>query len=290
MVNQNPEDSGRSEGTAAVKDRSGQPVRSELTGRTLGDVIDSILEHPQRWASLFLFCVVFSGLVIGVAWTMTKILHLRTSEVRIGSTNSRVVFESVQEGAGKQYVVIVSPQGWQNTEIVVHAGDKVSFQAGGKVCIDLKEIVANVELRRQFEGEVAGSMGIKKNDPNETRVPEDFFNPEQRKKLILDHPWVDPDGFKRNTFVGDFPSRRQKYLLPEMNAGGLIAAIRPGAQEPDKSEAFFVGRQMDNYVAAKDGAIWFTVNDITFSDPDNPNLFFYDNIGTFWVRIDVTPK
>ena len=51
-----------------------------------------------------------------------------------------------------------------------------------------------------------------------------------------------------------------------------------------------MGRQKDNYVAAKDGEIWFTVNDITFSDPDNPNLFFYDNIGTFWVRIAVTPK
>lgn len=268
------------------QDGKTEPQR-EATGRTMGDILDAALKQPKRWFALFILLAAVLALSLGAAWIVTHMFGLQASEITVGSENARVVFQSVQKRTGDaDYIVVVSPQGWQNTLIDVSSGDKVTFYAGGKICIDMDSVVEKVQLRLKYENEIAKSMKIRPNDPTETRVPEDYFSDEQKRSLILNRPWVSPDGFDLRAFEPSFRSRHNRYLLPDKPAGGLIGAIKPGAKEPDQADAFFIGSQ-NAYVAPRDGQLWFTVNDVQFSDPRNPNLFYNDNIGMFWARVTV---
>lgn len=257
------------------------------SGKTMADVLDDILMQPRKWFSLLLFLTIVSALIMLVMFVFTRLFDVETSEVQVGGSNSHVVFERVESRTGNaEYLVVVSPEGWQRTGIVVQAGSEVSFSAGGRICIDLNEIWAKVQLRKQYEEAVVREQGIRSNDPTENRVPEDFFTADEKRSLILDRPWVDPNGFSLDAFQPSFRSRRAQYLLPDKPAGGLIAAFKNGPSEPARADAFFVGSQ-DSVSAPTDGELWFTVNDVQFSDPNNRNLFYNDNIGTFWVKIVV---
>lgn len=272
-----------------------QPVKAAAgtmepggSGKTIGDVLDAILMEPRRWFALVLLLTVLAGLSILILFLVTRIFQVQTSEIELGGKNSHVVLQRIQESTGKEeYLVNVSPVGWESTGIPVAAGDRITISAGGKIAIDMNEIWEKVQLRKKYEDElVNGPPFIKRDDPKETRVPEDFFTEEQKQSLILHRPWVDPDGFSLDVFQPDFRSRRNRYLLADKPAGGLVAAVTDGSSEPGRPDAFFVGREKE-FVVAKDGILWFTVNDIQYSDPKNPNLFYNDNIGSFWARIVV---
>lgn len=263
----------------------GAAVRA--SGKTMADVLDDILMQPAKWFSLLVLLAVISALVMLVMLVFTRLFHVQTSEVRIGGTNSHVIFERVESRTGNgEYLVVVSPEGWQRTGIVVQPGSTISFSAGGKICIDMNEIWEKVQLRKSYEEKIASQRGIRSNDPTETRVPEDYFTAEQKRSLILDRPWVDPDGFSLDTFQPSFRSRRGRYLLPDKPAGGLVAAIKTGNNPPERKDVFFVGTE-DSLSVPSQGELWFNVNDVQFSDPANPGLFYNDNVGTFWVKIVV---
>jgi hypothetical protein len=262
---------------------------SGLTGRTIGDVMDGILTEPKRGLALIVLLASLSLLVIGIMLLVNHLFDLQTSEIEVGNGNSHVVLQQVQGRSGNgNYVVIVNPEGWQNTEIPVHSGDQISVVAGGKIAIDMYDVWQKSQRRTDYETALEkGPPYLRPNDPNETRVPEDYFTEEQKESLRLTRPWTDPDGFSLEVFKPSFKSRRSLYLLPKENAGGLVAAIKGGADEPSKADAFFVGRKKD-LVASKDGFLWFNVNDVQYyKDPANPNLFYNDNIGSFWVLIAV---
>src|SRR5208282_3408441 len=146
-----------------------------------------ILRNPKRWFALMGLLAGMAGLVILVMLVFTRLFGVQTKEFRLGGSDTHILFSAVDKGTGKEeYLVIVSPQSWQRTDIEVRAGDHLSFNADGKVCIDLYSIWENVNLRQQYERELEkGKNGIHSNDANEKRVPEDFFNPAQRKSLIL---------------------------------------------------------------------------------------------------------
>ncbi len=267
---------------------------SKLTGRTGADVLDGILSNPKRWLALMAFLAAVAGLVMLVMMVFTRLFGVETKEFQIGGTDTHILFSSIDKRSGKEeYIVIVTPQGWQKTDIEVRPGDHISFSADGKVCVDLHDILEKVELRIKFEDEHARKEGIRRDDPAEKRVPEDFFTDDERKMLVLDRPWVDPAGFDLEHFQPAFRSRRSRYLLPQENAGGLVAAIKSGSvASPARSDAFFVGRSKSCVVGSSkdcgvspEGWLWLTVNDVQSNDPNNPNLFYNDNIGVFWVRV-----
>jgi hypothetical protein len=259
------------------------------TGKTMGDVLDGILSNPSRWLALFGLLAALAGFVLLVMLVFTRLFGVETKEVRIGGAESHIVFESVERRSGNQeFVVIVNPQGWQKTSIDVRPGDRVSFSANGKICIDLHNIWEKADLRAKYEEEWARKKGIKRDDPNETQVPEDYFTDEQRRSLMLTRPWVDPGGFDLAAFQPSFRSRRNRYLLPDVNAASLIGAIKGGSNgTPARSDAFFIGRSKDDYPVSQSGWVWFTVNDVQYKDETNANIFYNDNIGSFWVRVVV---
>jgi len=266
------------------------------TGKTGADVLDGILSNPKRWFALMGLLAALAGLVMLVMVVFTRLFGVETKEFQIGGTDTHILFSSIEKRSGKEeYIVIVNPQGWQKTDIEIRPGDRLSFSADGKVCIDLHDIMEKVDRRIGYEDKYAAEKQIKRNDPAETRVPEDFFNPGERESLVLNRPWVDPGGFDLNKYEPSFRSRRSRYLLPQENAAGLIAAIKSGASVPPaRSDAFFVGRSKSCVMGgskdcgnSQEGWLWFTVNDVQYNDPNNPNLFYNDNIGVFWVRVAI---
>jgi len=260
---------------------------SEVTGRTLGDVLDRMLNRPQESVTFIALLICLCAIIIGGTIIVTRTLSLQPSEIQIGVNDSRVVLQSTEKNK-EESLVIVSPQGWQQAGVTVHQGDHIAFTAGGKISIDVDSIREMVQKRKQYEEDVARENGIRRDDSSETRVPEDYFTEEQRKSLILDRPWVDPEGFDLDTFKPSFRSRRDRYLLPKERAGGLVAAVMTHAGDPQRSDAFFVGSNYPDYPVTRDGFIWFTVNDVQYADPNNRNMFYNDNVGSFWVRVVVT--
>jgi hypothetical protein len=258
-------------------------------GRTLGDVVHEVVTSPRNMSMFFVFCGTIAVLCMALMWVFIHVFGLVPSEAELGDKGSHVVFQQVQAGTGNGvYFVIVSPEGWQRTSIPVHAGDQLTFTASGRVCIDLGDILDKVNHRKTYEEEIANARKIRADDPKETRVPEDYFTDEQRKNLTPNRPWVDPDGFNLDDpqFKPSFLSRKKRYLLPGEPAGGLAAAIMTGVKEPEQKNAFFVGAS-NTFSAPTDGELWFTVNDVQFNDPNNKNLFYNDNIGSFWVKVSV---
>lgn len=231
-------------------------VEPGVSGKTIGDVLDAILMEPRRWFALVLLLTVLAGLSILILFLVTRIFQVQTAEIELGGKNSHVVLQRIQERTGKEeYLVNVSPEGWQSTGISVLTGDHITISAGGKIAIDMNEIWEKVQLRKKYEDElVNGPPFIKRDDPKENRVPEDFFTEDQKQSLILHRPWVDPDGFSLDVFQPDFRSRRNRYLLADKPAGGLVAAVEDGSNEPGRPDAFFVGREKE-FVAAKDGIL-----------------------------------
>ena len=269
-------------------DKSDGRMERTITGRTMADVIEEILSRPKRCFALLALLGSTLAIAIVVALLFTHLFHLETSEVQFGSQGSHVVFEHDEELTGeREYLVVVSPQGWESTDVPVRAGEKVTLWAGGKICIDMNEIWNKVQLRLKYEDEIARAKNIRRKDSTENRVPEDYFTDEQKQSLILDRPWVGPEGFSLDTFLPSFRSRRSRYLLPDKPAGGLIAAVKPGADEPSKTDAFFVGQQW-TFSSPKDGSLWFTVNDVQYKLPGDQDLFYNDNLGAFWVDIRVS--
>lgn len=265
------------------------PPEDQAVPSTWAGVVGLILSTPKRWLPLLGILTLAVVLAIVIIFEVPRLFSAETTEVSIGGNNSHIVIKSVGRHGEGTYLVVVSPQGWQPSSISVHKGDHLEFTAGGKVCIDVNSIMVMVAKRLKYEDEWAKKLGIRRNDATETRVPEDYFSESEQKDLILDRPWVDPDGFSLDRFHPSFRSRRQRYLLPDSPAGGLVAAIADSdTEEPKRTNAFFVGRERKDYVVPVDGSLWLNINDVQYSDSLNRNLFYNDNIGYFWVRIEVT--
>ena len=114
-----------------------------------------------------------------------------------------------------------------------------------------------------------------------------------KKNLILNRPWAGPQGIPLALYEPSFRSRRNRYPLPDDNAGGLAASIstKSEANDPPSSlDAFFVGASMDNYPVRKTGSLWITVNDVQYHDQKHPelsSLFYNDSVGLFWARATI---
>lgn len=281
------------EGNGASTEKSGADPDQGPYGRTWADVAGEFLVRPKMWLPLLGFlALVWVAVMASVFW-VPSLFSAHTTEFTLGGAESHLIIQSVEKNGNGTYVLVVSPQGWQPSGISVRKGDHLQFAAGGKVCVDVNSIIEMVAKRKKYEDKWARLKHIRTNDRNETRVPEDYFTEKEQHDLILDRPWVDPNGFSLDVFRPSFRSRRDRYLLPEEPAGSLVAAVGDAYREPSRTGAFFVGvgdkvaHQGDELVAPSDGWLWFTVNDVQYADALNRNLFYNDNIGFFWVRVTV---
>jgi hypothetical protein len=82
-------------------------------------------------------------------------------------------------------------------------------------------------------------------------------------------------------------THQKRSVLPTKGYGALLAAIRETNVLPARDDVFFVGSS-NVVVAKRNGKIYFTVNDVTYDNDDFPDMFFVDNIGSFYARVAVS--
>lgn len=251
---------------------------------------DLLNNLATKWGSVARFLVLLLGL-FGVYYWVIHTLPTQTKEFKINGVGS-IVLSQPTAGGGHEYLVVIHPQGWQETAIAVKAGDTLTFDAGGNIYIDLGGLNESLRLRRQLETQLV--LKDKKNHkwPSETLTlaPEDRFTPEQKYAIRPAWSWNGPDG-NRATKDLSFPARREKTIIPNANYGALLGAIREsGITVPNRQDAFVVGTHTDGFVVKQSGKLYFTVNDVwDDKDPSFPEKFYIDNVGFFYVKVTVSP-
>src|ERR1044072_8131985 len=97
---------------------------------SLADVLNDVLSN---WWKLIRFCVAVLGLAIATGggirlfvWA-TSNMKLEPQEIEF-SGSPRVVFKRVVDGK-QEVVIVVQPQGWQDTGIEVEEGDEIDIRA-----------------------------------------------------------------------------------------------------------------------------------------------------------------
>src|SRR5437588_9701598 len=164
------------------------PEAEEKQGKTFADVFDSLLNKPKKFVYLFamILCVGLAvTLIYFVFLKITKYSGLSPSEVQFSALGG-VHFQSTTNGK-KEYLIIVRPQGWQRTNIYVKAHESLSFEASGRVCIDIYGLMDAANTMHGLEQEKATrhSDVIVPSNPQTADVqkaPEDFFDEDQDTK------------------------------------------------------------------------------------------------------------
>jgi len=278
------------------------PKPDEKHGKTFADFFDGLLNQPKklfRFSGMLLWVgIIIVAMYFLLLW-LTKASGLNPTELQFSALGS-LHFESTVNGK-RQILLVVQPQGWQDTQLLVKAGQRLSFEAVGRVSIDLQGLVSAAKEMNDLETDEV------KRHPNEIdksrppayqKAPEDFFNedPETRaryEKLKSNFSllWAYPEGLKDqgNRDVvddKDYPGRTKNKAMPDKPYGALIGAIIPSPNEPvNKKDFFFIGKSESMY-SNTTGRLWLNINDVI--DPNDPvksKLYYFDNVGFFWVKI-----
>jgi hypothetical protein len=254
--------------------------------KSFADVLTSLLSDWKRLTTFLFLIAVLAGMLLGFIWVAAREVPKETAKITIGPAD--ILFTQVTK-TGREYLVIVYPQGWQETAIQVAEGDTLTFEAGGYVQIDLQGLIDSVEERRKAEDRVVEQekrLGRWEGEKG-TFHPEQHFTKEEKSASTLRWNWTDPNGNPETNLQAT--SRRAQSIMKDQNYGALLGAIRETQAQPDREDAFFIGR--NNIIRAKrSGKLYLTVNDVwDDSDPEFPEKFFVDNIGSFYAKVTVTP-
>jgi hypothetical protein len=253
--------------------------------QSFADLLTVLLDDWKKFVKflvlLFFACVFAFGLVYGILRSLPR----STSELKFGSGS--ILFSQPTKD-GQEYLIVIPPQGWQETGIAVREGDHLSFEAGGRVNIDLEGLNLALEARHSADNRIidaekkAGRWEKERND----FAPELHYTPEDRQNIKPHWSWIDPNGLQDTKRLAN-PAHQRRSILPEKGYGALLAAIRETGVKPTREDAFFVGAS-NTCVAKRSGKLYFVANDVTYDDPDFPDLFMIDNIGFFYARVTIS--
>jgi hypothetical protein len=275
----------------------------------LRDVLRDVISDWRKVLRAFVFIVLVIGVFVFGAWIFTKLLHLQTKELRLGTGG--YVLLTKQEGENAISLVLVYPQDWENSGIRVKKGDSLAFQADGRVNIDVAGLVQKVGEREAAEKKLLARARKRNKDFDIGHfLPERLFKyDDQDKNFRPARAWADPDGYEGAEDTA-WPARTCNKILPEAHYATLIFAIRPPNSGPPtrtQSETpcppipssqrwsdplYAIGKGGGKqFVADKDGDIWFIVNDVWDGDDKYyPDKFYVDNMGAFFVNVTVSPQ
>jgi hypothetical protein len=214
-------------------------------------------------------------------------------EINLSASGSKVLFETVSPSGQKEALLVVHPQGWQNTGVHIEQGSKISFRADGRVNIDGGGLFRTIILRKDLEDEKQKEHNLDGKSANESQTPEYYFSDEEKKRVMLQRPWVDPDGFAPNTtnerILGlTYGNRAGRLELNGENLGCLIGRLGDPSRN---SPPFKIGKKLDSIMTQASGDLWLNVNDVKNLQLDLPQQMFYqDNPGFFWVVVTTSSK
>jgi hypothetical protein len=195
---------------------------------------------------------------------------------------------------------VVSPQGWNQTGIQVKDGDTFDILAGGRVHIDLSGLNAALEARRKAELRIRDNNLVKPGT-----APEDYYTEDEKTHIGDAWDWYGPEGVSPEQMAKRANGERHnRSVLPKEPYGMLTGAFFDSDQSPDRigqqlvAAAFPIGKHWKQKATAKkSGFLYLTVNDVLYNPkcpaapqdcPAPPQLFFVDNLGHFYVKIEVS--
>jgi len=253
-------------------------------------VILQILDSWPRLLRLLLIMVA----TFAMAW-LAVILILRalppeTNEVQFGIGESRILLKQTTK-SGESSLLVVSPQGWNRTAIQIKEGETFKIQAAGKIHIDLTGLDKAMEARWKAEDRITRAGG-----PPPGKTPEDIYAPEDIAAMTDTWAWSGPEGVPKEEMARrSLKARRERTILPGLPYGVLVGAFNDRNEDPDAdndlvrqlaTSAFRVGSDLEQKSTAKsNGYLYLTVNDVQYAPV--PQLFFMDNIGAFYVKVEV---
>ncbi len=257
-------------------------------GKTFADVFDSIISDVKKFVGFILLIFCFVVLIYFVIWIITKTFDLSgAKEIQVSATGTRILFET-KSGDKTESLLIVHPQGWQDSGIKVKKDDRIKFESGGSITIDLHGIVERTEIRRELEDRYGKKKNLDRTSVTVDQTPEYYYTDEDKQSLRLERGWIGSEGYPNTLTSRGYAGNRQRRLVPDKPPGSLIGAIKNSlSPTPERPEAFCIGRSYETTVS-HDGTLWFNVNDtLNDEDPQNADLFYADNIGFFWVKVTV---
>jgi hypothetical protein len=265
---------------------------------TLAGLLLVVLDDRRKMGTLLLvFFVMALSLFLGVLFILHH-LPSNASEIQFGTAHIQFSQPGKNE---KKYLVAVPPAGWVRTGIRVLEGDVLAIEADGKVYVDLGTLNEKINKRVEAEDRVTKKWTEEKINSEGLR-PEDFFSTEGSTAINSLKPkwnWNGPNGIPEEDMKKlAMPARRERSILPKEGYGTLLGSLYETDGEPSDlsatatqhlvSNVFRVGSSL-KMKADRDGYLYFVVNDVQ-GPPEFPDMFFIDNIGTFYAKITVTQK
>ncbi len=257
--------------------------------KTFADVFDSMLTDWKKFISFISMLLCLVALVLISFSVMNKYSGSTIKEINLSASGPKVIFETKSPNGKTQYLLMVHPQGWQNTGIQIDEKSKVSFKADGSVNIDGGGLFETISDRKKLEKVKKAEYNLDENSPDERQTPEYYFSDEEKKNVMLARPWVDPDGLTQNTtdarfLIHTYANRAKRLELKGGNLGCLIGKITDSSKD---TQPFKIGKK--HYIeSAVSGVLWLNVNDVKNLQPGLPQQMFYqDNLGFFWVVVTI---
>lgn len=274
---------------ASAREFQSREIMAE--NKSFADVFDSLLSDWKKFLSFLLMLCCLAGLILISFVAMNRYSGSTIKEINLSATGSKVLFEAKSPGGKRQFLLVVHPQGWQNTGIHINRGSQISFKADGRVNVDGAGLFKTVIYRKDLEEKKKEAFHLDGKLSDEAQTPEYHFSDEEKKNVMLQRPWVDPDGFAQNTTDERIPgltygNRVERLELKGENLGCLIGRI---GDQSNGSQLFKVGKKQE-IIAQASGDLWLNVNDVRNLQSDLPQEMFYlDNVGFFWVVVTTEP-
>lgn len=255
------------------------------TGMSFAEFLSSLLDDWRKFARFILLLCLIGSMVFLLAFGVLHSLPGNTGQLNLG-TGSIIFSLPTQEG--HDYLVVVHPQGWQESGIQVKIGDQLHFEANGKVNIDLAGLNSALAARHDADQRILAEE--KRSDRWEaeknTFAQEDHYTPEDLRKIRPTWKWTGPSGIAETANFA-MPARMKRCILPGREYGALLGAIQETGMQPTTDDTFFIGATND-VVAKRSGKLYFAVNDVQSNDKSFPDMFFSDNIGFFYAKVTVS--
>ena len=276
-------------------------IWSDLIVKIVGPVLSDTNKLIRLAVLVFVICLAIGG---GTGLLM-RIMPVK-SEAQLSWGSQHILFERHASEYETDYMVVIHPQGWQETGIQVKEGDILRISADGSVAIDLQGLVTSVNRRNKLEYRARKATPPAKWNK---LLPEDQWTPEEIESIMPKRAWTGPDGYPygpesrvNDIHDTDFPARTDRKIKPNERYGALLMAFSPAKQTPSSDQTLLVGTgtfdrcEKDTngtciFRVPCDGKVWFIVNDV-WDEQDTlfKNKFYIDNIGQFYARVSVTKK
>jgi hypothetical protein len=198
---------------------------------------------------------------------------------------------------GREFLLLVQPQGWIDSGIPIESGDRIHFQAQGSINITSGTLYDQIQVRRRIERRLMAEKkrGAFGSIPDSLWLPERHYTPADRDSLKPTRGWMGPDGDMGPNGLRDsrFAARARNRILVDAPYGMLVATVSQSTplRFNGFAGAFRVGSARTVPWGGDRGTLWLTVNDVWDDEDDQfPQKFYVDNIGFFLVRVTVEKK